>query len=71
VKDLAICKFGDNNRTFTALTPKGQVWIDAYHLRDKANRILGNTYVVGPEKAEELLKALAAQSEIFVLLEIE
>ncbi len=70
MKDVAITYFGDNNRGFTALTPRGQEWLIAHDVRHLANRIWINTLIVGPQKAIPLLKILESQSDVAVLFEI-
>ena len=70
VKDLAVTTWGDNNRGFTAITPKGAEWLNAEQVREKANRIWANgTLIVGPDQAIPLLQILERQSDVSVLVE--
>ena len=70
MKDIAVTIWG-NNRGFTPLTPKGFEWLSFHDVRNLTNRVWGATLIVGPGKADMVLKALESQTEITILLEVE
>ena len=70
MRDIAVTKWG-NNTGFTPLTVKGQAWLDFHDVRNFTNRVWITTLIVGPGKAEMVLKALEAQTDVTILLEVE